>query len=112
MSNKLTKKRGNGESHIRQLHNSTEATRAALFSDRALMVHLNGGGWLSEVSVASVLRDRGGGTAGRGPPVRGVTGNLPDRSVGVMNLGFDHIPKPIDIFLDVEHRQRHGTSEP
>jgi hypothetical protein len=28
--------------------NSTEATRAALFSDRGLMVHLNGAGWLSE----------------------------------------------------------------
>jgi len=27
--------------------------RAALFSDRGLMVHLNGGGWLSEMSVGS-----------------------------------------------------------
>jgi len=29
-----------------------------------------------------------------------------------MNLGLDHIPKLIDVFLDIEHRQRHGTSEP
>jgi len=29
-----------------QLHNSTEAMRAAHFSDRGLMAYLNGGGWL------------------------------------------------------------------
>jgi len=45
-------------------------------------------------------------------PMQDVTKNLPDRSIGVMNLGFDHVPKPINIFLDIKHRQRHGTSDP
>jgi len=44
--------------------------------------------------------------------IRDVTKNLPDRSIGVMNLGFDHVPKPINIFLDIKHRQRHGASDP
>jgi len=38
--------------------------------------------------------------------------NSPDYSVRVVDLGLDHISKAIDIFLDVEHRQRHGTREP
>ena len=45
-------------------------------------------------------------------PTRDVTKNLPDRSIGVMNLGFDHVPKPVNIFLDIKHRQRHGASDP
>jgi hypothetical protein len=43
---------------------------------------------------------------------KNATEDLPDCSVGVMNLGFDHIPRLIDIFRDVKHRQRHGASEP
>ena len=38
-------------------------------------------------------------------PTRDVMKSLPDRSIGVTNLGFDHVPKPINIFLDVKHRQ-------
>jgi hypothetical protein len=49
---------------------------------------------------------------GRNLSIKNVTKNLPDCSIGVMNLRFDHIPKLIDIFLDVKHRQRHGASEP
>ena len=36
-----------------QFQNSTEATRAVLFSDRGLMVYLNGAGWLSDVSESA-----------------------------------------------------------
>ena len=38
------------------------------------------------------------------------TKGLPDRSTRVTNLGLDHIPKLINVLLDVEHRQRHGTA--
>ena len=34
-----------------RLYNSTEATTAALFSDRGVMVHLNGGGWLNDRKI-------------------------------------------------------------
>jgi len=36
----------------------------------------------------------------------------PDYSIRVVDLRFDHISKGVDIFLDVKHRQRHGTREP
>ena len=32
--------------YVPQLHNSTEAMRAAVFSDRGLIVYLKGAGWL------------------------------------------------------------------
>jgi len=60
-----------------QLHNSTEAMRAAAFSDRGLIVYLNGSGWLGRMSVSSgkseparegtnLSRDRTGGEPKRG----------------------------------------------
>ena len=42
---------GSGHHYVSQLHSSTEAMRVALFSDRGLMVYLNGGGWLKEILV-------------------------------------------------------------
>ena len=38
--------------------------------------------------------------------------SLPDHSVAVTHPRLDHVPKLIDIFLDVEHRQRHSTGKP
>ena len=35
--------------------------------------------------------------------------NCPGR---VTDLGLDHLPGAINKFLDVEHRQRHGTDDP
>ena len=40
--------------------NSTEATRAALFSFRGLIAHLNGAGWLREISVGDQEKTQGG----------------------------------------------------
>ena len=44
--------------HVPQLHSSTEAMRAAVFSDRGLIVYLNGAGWLGEMSVSSGKRNQ------------------------------------------------------
>ena len=44
--------------HVPQLHSSTEAMRAAVFSDRGLIVYLNGAGWLGETSVSSEKRNQ------------------------------------------------------
>jgi len=41
-----------------RLHNLTEAMRAAVFSDRDLIVYLNGRGWLGEMSVSSGKRNQ------------------------------------------------------
>ena len=73
------------------------------------MAYLKGLGWLNKVSVSNTkINQRAGGKTLIGD----VTKNSPDRSIGVMNLGLHNVPKPVNIFLDVEHRQRHGTSEP
>jgi hypothetical protein len=87
------------------------------------MVQLNGWGWLIKVYQSTVYSgiklSRGGGggeqkraNQGRKLSIQSVTKNLPDCSIGVMNLGLDHIPKRIDIFLDVKYRQGHDASEP
>ena len=78
------------------------------------MVYLNGAGWLSDVSEAesSEKGDSDGETGEEETTMPQVIENLPDGPVGVINLGFDHISRPINIFPDVKHRQRHGTSYP
>ena len=80
------------------LQNSTEVTRAAAFSDRGLIVHLNGGGWLNRMTVTGVLKT--------------YQEDLPDHPILVTNPRLDDIPKLINIFLNVERRQRHGASDP
>jgi len=108
-----------------KLHNSTEATRAAVFSDRGLIVYLNGVGWLGEISVSSGSRNQPAagrirveiavGASQKGDirgKILGVAKNSPDYSIRIADLGLDHVAKAIGIFLDIEHRQRHGTREP
>ena len=38
--------------------------------------------------------------------------NLPDKPAGETNFGFDYIPEPINILLDVKDRQRRGKGDP
>ena len=63
-----------------RLHNSTEAMRAAVFSDRGLIVYLNGRGWLGQMWVGqqreekpahdgtNLSRNRSSGEPKRGQP--------------------------------------------
>ena len=37
---------------------------------------------------------------------------LPDYSIGAEGLRLDYVSEPVDVFLYVKHRQRHGASEP
>ena len=101
--------------------------RAAVFSDRGLIVYLNGAGWLGEMSVSSGKRNQP--AAGRIRVKRAVAAsqkgdnrgkildiakdsNSPDYSVRVVDLRLNHISKGINVFLDIERRQRHGAREP
>ena len=63
---------------------------------------------------ANLSRDRSSGEAIRDSrgKILDVAKNSPEYSIRVVDLRFDHMSKGIDIFLDVEHRQRHGTREP
>ena len=36
----------------------------------------------------------------------------PDYPVLVADLGLDYVPKFINVFLNVEHRQRRGAGDP
>ena len=79
------------ETFTPRVYEPTEAINAAHFSDRGLIAHLNGAGWLIEGSVTGVIRT--------------LHENSPDDSIGIIDLGLSHVPGFINIFLNIEHRQ-------